>query len=229
MTVTLYEMQGCHFCQKAIAMFADKIGDQKLVVASATECPKELKPRGFPFFVHEDTNATHTGLPSSWDELMKKLGIDDEEQGGEQGGEHVVIWVMDGCPWCTKFKDEMKELIDKQIVKIVQHNDTNLPPPKEVTGFPFSMNIHTGSRASGFMPMEKAVAELDIPIERFLTPHDVQTPHPQPHPHPHQTPHPQPHPHPHHTPHPQPHPRGHHLLESLVYLFVTRNVALPMI
>ena len=248
MKVTLYEMQGCHFCKKAIDMFADQLSDGRLEIDQATNCPKEHRPRGFPFFVHADTGSTHTGLPSSWDELMDKLGVDTGGQGGGQDGDqdggqdggqdgaHVVTWLMPGCPWCTKFKQEMKDLIAKEIVKVVQHDDDNFPPPKGVSGFPFSMNLRTGAKANGFMPLEKAVAALDIPVEGFLvaplkteehshpdprtgTPnthshpngakahsHGVQTPHPHPHPHPHGIQTPHPHPHGVQTPHGVRHP-----------------------
>ena len=175
MPVVLYEMKGCHFCQKAVELFAKQIGDGRMKVLPASECPKEHKPRGFPFFVSEETEKTHTGLPSSWDELVSKIGGDD--QGSEKGAAQVVTWVMAKCPWCTKFKQEMQGLIDEGVVMVVQHDDPNTPPPPEVNGFPFSMNIHTGSKASGYMPLQKAVSELDISVEGFSD--DATQPHPQ--------------------------------------------------
>jgi glutaredoxin len=74
MSVTFYSMPGCGFCVKAKQMFAAELASGQMVEKPSSQAPQGT--RGFPTFTANDK--THSGLPSSKDELYKKLGISKE-------------------------------------------------------------------------------------------------------------------------------------------------------
>lgn len=70
MPITFYTMGNrCGFCVRAEKMFAAEIENGEIIIISASKAPSHIK--GFPTFMHKDK--THSGLPSSKEELYAKL------------------------------------------------------------------------------------------------------------------------------------------------------------
>jgi len=74
MSVTFYTMVRCGFCNKAKEMFKDEIASGEMVVKPSSEAPAGT--RGFPTFTAN--GKSHSGLPSSKEELYSKLGVSKE-------------------------------------------------------------------------------------------------------------------------------------------------------
>ena len=71
MSITFYNMTGCHFCKKAKEMFAAEIASGEIIEKPSSEAPPGT--RGFPTFTAN--GKTHSGLPQSKQELYSKLNV----------------------------------------------------------------------------------------------------------------------------------------------------------
>ena len=76
MSITLFSMDSCPFCVKAIQMFKDEIESGEVVVKPASHANNKYK--GFPAF--ESSRGNHVGLPPSKEHVLQKLA----------GGKRVV-------------------------------------------------------------------------------------------------------------------------------------------
>jgi len=75
--IVMYSRDGCPFCVKAKEMFGDQIS--KITVKNNEGTPEGVN--GVPHFESRTTGKTHTGCPSSTDELINKLeGVKENYQ-----------------------------------------------------------------------------------------------------------------------------------------------------
>jgi len=74
--IVLYSMDGCGFCQRAKALFANEIKEGSMTVKGPQDAPNGVV--GFPYFRSKQTGQDMIGLPSSKEELYQNLGL----QGG---------------------------------------------------------------------------------------------------------------------------------------------------
>lgn len=75
MPIIFYSMGStCGFCIKAEQMLHKDIANGKIIKKDAREANGKFQ--GFPSFICTETGKTHSGLPSSPDELYRKLGVE---------------------------------------------------------------------------------------------------------------------------------------------------------
>ena len=74
MTILLYVMDGCGYCDKAEKLLQNEINTGEIVKKNSKEAPQGLF-NGFPGFLNTSNRLTHTGLPSNKDQLYSKLGL----------------------------------------------------------------------------------------------------------------------------------------------------------
>ena len=168
--IDFFKMSGCYFCDEAEKLLKQFIQDGIIVVKTAEQCQKAgHRPSGFPFFHSSSTGKSHTGLPKSFQALCDSLGLDlaQHKQHAQsphpQAGADVEcrVWVMEGCPWCTRLLGEIQPLVEAGVCVIHKHNDPSHPPPAGVRGFPYAQNKN-GKSVNGFKPYAEFVASLEI-------------------------------------------------------------------
>lgn len=71
MTIILYKMNGCGFCNKAEQELQNEIANGDVVVKSHTEAPSGIT--GFPHFENVQNKKSHTGFAKK-EKLMIILG-----------------------------------------------------------------------------------------------------------------------------------------------------------
>ena len=177
--IDFYKMIGCFFCDEAEKLLKEQIMNGVISLKGAEECQQAgHSPRGFPFFHCVETGKSQTGLPKSFEDLCTKLGISSKahhpshhnspmpgsHHNSPMAGEDNVckVWVMKGCPWCSRLEAEIEPLIKANKCKVIQHNDPNDPAPPEATGFPHS--VYKGKVVSGYMPKTEFIQTLDIDV-----------------------------------------------------------------
>ena len=75
MPIIFYSMgPRCGFCTKAEQMLHKHIASGKIIKKDASEANGKFS--GFPSFICTETGKTHSGLPSSPEELYQKLGVE---------------------------------------------------------------------------------------------------------------------------------------------------------
>ena len=171
--IDFFKMSGCFFCDEAEKMLREQIQSGIISIKSAEQCQQDgHSPRGFPFFHCGETGESQTGLPKSFEDLCAKLGISSHSPQMPHTSHHPTpipgsdgvckVWVMSGCPWCSRLIDEIEPLVKANKCKIIQHNDPSDPPPAGVSGFPHS--VHKGKTASGYMTKADFVRNLEIDV-----------------------------------------------------------------
>ena len=160
------------YCDEAEKMLAEQISGGLILKKSAEQCQQAgHSPRGFPFFHCSETGKSKTGLPKSFEDLCRELGISPHDSSTNHSSHHsptpssgsdnvCKVWVMKGCHWCKLLVEEIEPLIKANKCKVIQHNDTSEPAPASAKGFPHSTN--KGKKVSGYMPKNEFVKALEI-------------------------------------------------------------------
>jgi glutaredoxin len=137
MPIILYSMDKCPFCVKAEAMFANDLASGKMVKKPASEAGG--LSNGFPHFVSPE-GKSHTGLPSSPQELYDKLlGSSD------MGNTLIIFYEMPGCGHCMNAKKTLASSIANGKVKIMPHTAAG----EKAQGFPAFESVKTGKMSLG--------------------------------------------------------------------------------
>ena len=76
MSITLYKMPGCGYCDRAEEMFSQDIKSGFMKVEQMTKAPPNV--RGFPYFTSIN-NKSYTGLPKSREVLFENLEVKNVE------------------------------------------------------------------------------------------------------------------------------------------------------
>jgi len=81
-------MQGCYYCEMAKSQLQEEIRSGEIILIPHTEASaKDLEGvKGFPHFINDKNQKTHTGWPGTKDALIEQLktkepfyeGLDDE-------------------------------------------------------------------------------------------------------------------------------------------------------
>ena len=152
--IVMYSRDGCPYCDKAKKLFGDQI--TKITVKDNEGTPEGVN--GVPFFESRTTGKSHTGLPSSIDELVIKLKGDTVEnyEVDELVKLDIVMYSRDGCPYC----DKAKNLFGDQIAKITLKE--NEGTPEGVNGVPFFESRTTGKSHTG---LPSSLDELIIKLK----------------------------------------------------------------
>jgi hypothetical protein len=75
MSIYLYSMgNACGFCIKAEKLFEEELNSGEMVLKTSKDKGAELF-NGFPSFLNKKNGSTHSGLPSSKEQLYTKLGV----------------------------------------------------------------------------------------------------------------------------------------------------------
>ena len=103
--IIFYSMPGCGFCVKSKELLKPQIDSGKIIQKPSSEAGGKFN--GFPAFESKKTGKTHTGLPQSYEQLVKKLGhsehyshshnamsITDERSGDSNKGLSVIAIVF---------------------------------------------------------------------------------------------------------------------------------------
>lgn len=72
----------------------------------------------------------------------------------------AILYSMDGCPFCVKLKDELKNEIDEGLVVVKGPQD--LPKNSNVKGFPHTVNPNNNRNHTGYASKEELFSKLDI-------------------------------------------------------------------
>ena len=170
--IDFFKMLGCFYCDEAEKMLAEQISGGLILKKSAEQCQQAgHSPRGFPFFHCSETGKSKTGLPKSFEDLCRELGISPHDSSTNHSSHHsptpssgsdnvCKVWVMKGCHWCKRLVEEIEPLIKANKCKVIQHDDTSEPAPASAKGFPYSTN--KGKKVSGYMPKNEFVKALEI-------------------------------------------------------------------
>ena len=96
--IIFYSMKGCGFCTKAKDMLKDEIAQGLVIVKPSSEAPEGIN--GFPHFTSSN-GGSHTGAPSSKEELFKKLKVGKEgfnnESSRSTGRDRSSPWPQRDC------------------------------------------------------------------------------------------------------------------------------------
>ena len=174
--IDFFKMSGCGFCDEAEKLLKEYIHNGLITIKTAKQCQEDgHSPRGFPFFYSGETGQSKTGLPKSFEDLCAALGVSTTHDSpknhhsptpGHSDG-MCKVWVMKGCPWCTRLIDEIQPLIKSGKCTVIQHDDLNNPPPHNASGFPHSTK--GGKSVSGYQPYAEFVQslEIDVTVEQY--------------------------------------------------------------
>ena len=136
--IVMYSRDGCPFCDKAMDLFGDQIS--QITVKKNEGTPEGVN--GVPHFESRASGKSHTGCPSSIDELINalkgKVNNKKNNQPDKLSAMDIVMYSRDGCPFCDKAMDLFGDQISQITVK------KNEGTPEGVNGVP-----HFESRASG--------------------------------------------------------------------------------
>ena len=165
MTILFFMLDSCGFCKKAKEMLKNEISQGKIKVVPHTDPKaKELGLTGFPAFFHEQNETLVKGCPQSAEKLLEDLnkggsgGSSSDGKGGRGGGgggrgaggggsgnAKIAFFNMDGCGFCVK----MKELLKNEIAsgEVVLKSSSEAGP--EVKGFPHFVSLVNGKEVSG--------------------------------------------------------------------------------
>lgn len=148
-------MKGCGHCEKAKEQLADEITQGSVKVVDATEAKKHgMDGNGFPQFKSKLTGKSTMGFRNK-DKLMNDLGHGDGVGTPPSNGNgKVKFYNMQGCGFCGKAMEMLRELIESGVVDVVPHTEA----PSDVRGFPhFELNgvSHSGLPSSPEALMSK--------------------------------------------------------------------------
>jgi glutaredoxin len=169
--ILFYYMNGCGFCDKAKNLLAPQIQSGEVKVLSKDQVPSNVQARGFPLFTNENGTVKHEGLPSSFQELQKKLGGSSgppmprpmpgpapmprpmpgpapmprpmPSHGAENG--MILFFYMNGCGHCENMKNMLGDLIASGLVSLLPASQA----PQGVQGFPHFESRVTGQSHTG--------------------------------------------------------------------------------
>jgi glutaredoxin len=155
-------IDGCVFCEKAKQHLAQEIKEGAVKMVDASEAKEYgLNGGGFPQFKSMLTNKTSMGFKDKA-KLMNDLGYEGKEE-ITSNKEGVKFYHMEGCGFCRKAMDMLKELIDQGKIEVVSHNNA----PQDVKGFPHfegPEGTHTGLPESP----EKLMNKITGSVEKFV-------------------------------------------------------------
>lgn len=157
--INFYKMPGCGFCVRAEQMLKSHIDSGVITIVPHTDAQPGIS--GFPHFDAPSTGKTHTGAPSSANELFSVLGLKEpfrfrrfhegfcrravERMHHKKQKDEIHFFSMEGCGWCKKAKEMLKPLIDSGKVIIKDASEAS----SEVSGFPHFVSQLTGESMSG--------------------------------------------------------------------------------
>ena len=75
----------------------------------------------------------------------------------------IILYVMNGCGFCVKAKEELKNEINSGLVIIKDSSEI-----KGVLGFPFFLNQKNGKTHQGYAPKNQLFKKLGIYNEEFI-------------------------------------------------------------
>jgi glutaredoxin len=158
-------MKGCGHCEKAKEDLADEIAQGSVKLVDTTEAKKYgMNGNGFPQFKSEVTGKLALGFRNK-DKLMDDLGHGDGVGTPPSNGNgKVKFYNMQGCGFCAKAMEMLRELIESGVVDVVPHTEA----PSDVRGFPhFELNgaSHSGLPESPEALMSKLKASG--PVEHY--------------------------------------------------------------
>ena len=157
-------MNGCGFCEKAMKELENEIAQGSVKVVDASEAKEHgMNGNGFPQFKSKITGKSTMGFRSK-DKLMNDLGHGDGVGTPPSNGK-VKFYHMEGCGFCKKAMEMLKELIQRGDIEVVPHTEA----PSDVRGFPHfvgSSGSHSGLPKSPEELMAKVTGGSG-PVEHY--------------------------------------------------------------
>ena len=145
LNIVLYSRDGCPYCDKAKKLFGTQLS--KITVKDNQGTPEGVM--GVPHFESLTSGKSHTGCPSSIDELIMNLKgnqMVENYELDELSELDIVFYSRDGCPYCH----EAKKLFGTQLSKITVKD--NQGTPEGVMGVPHFESRKTGKSHTGVPP-----------------------------------------------------------------------------
>ena len=152
--VVMYYSDSCGFCNKAKDILKDVMDHIEL--RNTKDHPLPNGVNGVPHFEYK--GKSHTGCPSSADDLFAKLEMVQEKYEGDK----IVMYYSDSCGFCNKAKDILKDVMDH----IELRNTKDHPLPNGVNGVPhfeYKGKSHTGCPSSA----DELFAKLEMVQENY--------------------------------------------------------------
>ena len=152
--IVMYYSDSCGFCNKAKDVLKDAMSHIEL--RNTQDHPLPNGVNGVPHFEYK--GKSHTGCPSSADELFAKLEMVQENYEGDK----IVMYYSDSCGFCNKAKDVLKDAMSH----IELRNTQDHPLPNGVNGVPhfeYKGKSHTGCPSSA----DELFAKLEMVQENY--------------------------------------------------------------
>ena len=160
--ITMYYNDRCGFCKKAKKILAN-VMDQ-IELRNTKDHPLPDGVNGVPHFEYK--GKSHTGCPSTSDELLTKLEIVQENYEGEK----IVMYYNDICSFCKKAKEILANVMDQ--IELRNTKDHSLPEGVNgVPHFEYKGKSHTGCPSTA----DELFTKLEIVQENYEpTPYNSQ-------------------------------------------------------
>jgi glutaredoxin len=138
-------MDGCGFCNKAKEALKEHIDSNEVMVVTPEEGQKYgLNGNGYPQFLSKKTGKKTMGF-RDLNKLMDDLGHSNNEDSKPSSSKNnkIIFASMDGCGFCNKAMEMLKELIDNGTIEVRVHTESNSQ------FFPHFENSANGATYSG--------------------------------------------------------------------------------
>jgi len=166
MDITMYYDSKCPHSNQALKLLSQNkivqyIRLKEVKDASVLEEAKKQNCVGVPFFVSHKTGKTFTGSPADLSSLISVLSGSVNPSSPQELIQkikdlQITVFTMDGCIYCVKYHNLMKELglVDVVTFKNIMHKDA-LDSLKHMTnekpdGFPFTVSAKTLKSFKGY-------------------------------------------------------------------------------
>jgi arsenate reductase-like glutaredoxin family protein len=160
-------MKGCGFCEKAMKELENEITEGSVKVVDASEAKEHgMNGNGFPQFKSKVTGKSTMGFRSK-DKLMNDLGHGGDGVGSppSNGNGKIKFYHMEGCGFCKKAMEMLRELIERGVIEVVPHTEA----PADVRGFPHFMASNGKSHTGLPKSPEELMSKLgdSCPVEHY--------------------------------------------------------------
>ncbi len=173
--VSFFVNPSCSWCEKQLDVLKKEGTINQLTVKSIDnpDYQKEamaLGVKGFPFFISKKNKTALMGFQDTTADIVKGLQVPTGEIAAKETKSQeepitMVILTRESCGWCKKAKEDIakNDAKDVAVIAIDSEDGKAIVDKFKVdnkSGVPIYVNITNGRSKTGFMPLEKARAEL---------------------------------------------------------------------